>query len=176
MMDIHPALCPVLRMGLTGGKPPPQPRNLAGHPNSPGNFGRFPGNAPGNGSREIPLGIWLAARVISREIPLGISDSPSAFPGFLSPENSPAAMSREMDFAGNPPWNSPVNYSRRTPRGIHREIWLVSREIPRKILDGQPHFPGNSPGNGGKFPGKYGPAQPVLVGYAHSSMRSSLPR
>ena len=41
----------IRRMGLTGGNPThPQPRNLAGHPNSPGDFGRF----AGKGVREIP--------------------------------------------------------------------------------------------------------------------------
>ena len=52
--------------------------------------------------------------------------------------------------------------------GITRDIWLVSQEIARalsrEIAAGQPDYPGNLAGNGGKFPGKYGVAQPHLVG------------
>ena len=112
------------RMGLTGGKPPsPQPRNLAGQQNSPGDFGRFPGNSTGDGFHGKLTGGFSGngSRDIPREIPRGSWLPQPRLPGNF-PGNSTASISRgifgisrrisrEMDFAGNrPPGESPVGF------------------------------------------------------------------
>ena len=61
-------------------------------------------------------------------------------------------ISRAIHFAGNP---FPGEFRAFRGQSISREISGISREISLEMTAGE-------------FPGKYGPAQPDLVGYAHS--------
>ena len=86
-------------------------------------FGWTAGNYPGNG------------------------EFAGAFPGNWEPGNCPANVPEN---AADQPANSPGDiriFASRILRGIRRVFPAASsRGISREILDGQPHFPGNSPG------------------------------
>ena len=87
------------------------------------------------------------------------------FPANWISRNTPRGISREMaagEFPGEFGW-SPGEYRGEFAGALGCPV-RSPRGISRVILVSQVHFAGNFQGRGGEFPGKYGPAQPVLVG------------
>ena len=98
---------------------PAQPRNLAGRPNFPGYFGRFPGNSPGN--LDGQPGDFPGN-------PLWVLASPSAFPGKFRGCHFPWNLAGHPGNSSGPPPGNPG-----CPAAFPGKFHVGRREIPREI-------------------------------------------